>query len=321
MSPEKTNKKLTFAFCTYNRAERLENLVTAMRSQTCPVPYEILAINNNSSDDTSKILTKLSQLPGTPLRWVTEPIQGIVAARNRAINEALNSDVLVFIDDDETPQSNILEAAAQAIFDEGAQCAGGKVYVDFSQYCRPTWLEDELLGFLAAVDYGNTAFWIEDPSTPIWTANIAYDMRLFRDNPTLRFDKRYDRKGKAIGGGEDVAMFKSLLSQKARIRYIPDMAVIHAVEPWRLNRCYFLKLHFLAGKKSALHQLPSYKRNYLGIPPFLISQSFKQFFKWLKLIASSKRSNIRQLMNVTYLLGQIYGCFLRWKEKTELNEP
>ncbi|MDP2266891.1 MAG: glycosyltransferase family A protein, partial [Thiobacillus sp.] len=76
---------LTFAFCTYNRADRLEQLVAAMRAQTCPVPFEILAINNNSTDNTVEVLTRLAQLSGPTLRWVTEPVQGIVAARNRGI--------------------------------------------------------------------------------------------------------------------------------------------------------------------------------------------------------------------------------------------
>jgi hypothetical protein len=138
-------------------------------------------------------------------------------------------------------------------------------------------------------------------------------MRLFAQDSTLRFDSRYDRKGKAIGGGEDIAMFKSLLNRRARIRYRPEMAILHSIEPWRLQRSYFLKLHFLAGQKSALYELPAYEKNYLGVPPFLISQCCRQFLKWLNLLLSSRRSNIRQLMNVTYSLGQIYGCFLRRK--------
>ncbi len=284
-----------------------------MRAQSCPIPFEILAVDNNSSDSTGDILKQLTQLPGPVLRYVHEPNQGIVAARNRAILEAMDSDILVFMDDDELPRAGLLEAVADAIINEGAQCAGGKVYIDFSQYSRPAWLEDEMLGFLAAVDYGSSPFWIEDPATPIWTANIAYDMRLFRSDPSLRFDERYDRKGKAIGGGEDLAMFKSLFKQKARMRYQPKMAVIHSIEPWRLTRRYFLKLHFLAGQKSAFYELPIYEKSYLGIPPFLISQAVRQLFKWINLIRSSKRANIRQLMNVTYSLGQIYGCFLRQK--------
>src|SRR3569832_576265 len=102
---------LTFAFCTYNRADRLEKLVAAMREQTCPIPFEILAINNNSSDATAYILSRLDLLPGPTLRWVTEPVQGIVAARGRGIAEALDCGLLVFIGDDAIPLPGLLEAA------------------------------------------------------------------------------------------------------------------------------------------------------------------------------------------------------------------
>src|SRR3569833_4189968 len=202
---------LTFAFCTYNRADRLEKLVAAMREQTCPIPFEILAINNNSSDATADILARLEQLPGPTLRWVTEPVQGIVAARNRGIAEALDSDILVFIDDVEIPLPGLLEAAVDAILNEGAACAGGRVAMDFSTTTRPRWLEDDLLGFLAAVDHGPERFWIEDASTPIWTANVAYDMRLFRDDPTLRFVRCFFCVGFFFGGGVVVLLFCCLL--------------------------------------------------------------------------------------------------------------
>ena len=251
---------LTFAFCTYNRAERLDRLVAAMRAQQCMLPFEILAINNNSSDDTAAVLARLEGLPGAPLRWVTEPVQGIVAARNRALAEAMSSDILVFIDDDELPQPGLLDAAARAIIEDGAQCAGGRVEVDFSSIGRPGWLEDNVLGFLAAVDHGPSKFWIKDDSTPIWTANVAYDMQLFRDDPGLRFDKRYDRVGKGVGGGEDVMMFRGLLKRGARIQYRPDMAVLHAVEPWRLKRRHFLRLR---SRNRGLHHCATGHQHFL----------------------------------------------------------
>jgi len=139
MSMEKASKKLTFAFCTYNRAERLENLVFAMRAQSCPIPFEILAVDNNSSDTTSDVLKQLQQLPGPTLRWVHEPNQGIVAARNRAIQEAINSDILVFIDDDELPLCGLLETVVHAYLSEGAECVGGRIDIDFTDHKRPEW--------------------------------------------------------------------------------------------------------------------------------------------------------------------------------------
>src|SRR5574337_1217092 len=95
--------QLTFAFCTYNRAPRMKKLVAAILAQDSPVPFEILAVNNNSTDDTVAVLDDLTRRPGAPLRWVTESVQGIVAARNRLLAEAMDSDVLVLIDDDEIP--------------------------------------------------------------------------------------------------------------------------------------------------------------------------------------------------------------------------
>jgi len=298
---------LSFAFCTYNRADRLEGLVAAMRAQACPIPFEILAINNNSTDATTDILTRLERLPGPTLRWVTEPVQGIVAARNRGIAEAVDSDILVFIDDDEIPLPGLLQAAADAILNEGAECAGGRVDMDFTTIARPRWLEDDLLGFLAAVDHGPQRFWIRDASTPIWTANVAYDMRLFRDDPTLRFDIRYNREGKDVGGGEDAIMLRTLLERKARIRYCPDMVVLHAVESWRLRRSYFLKLHYRAGLRHGQFSLPRYPQTLLGVPPFMITQFLTHCGRTLKLALTGKSGLVRQAMNAAHALGSLQG--------------
>ncbi len=164
---------LSVAVCSYNRAERLPGLIAALRAQQCPVAFEILVVNNNSTDDTLKVLGNLAAQPGAPLRFVTETEQGIVPARNRAIEESLNSDCLVFIDDDELPQAGFLNAAHDALANEGAQCVGGHVEVNFTPHDRPSWLGDALLGFLAEIKHGNARFWNTDERTPIVTAKFA----------------------------------------------------------------------------------------------------------------------------------------------------
>ena len=302
---------LSFAFCTYNRGDRLEALIAAMRAQSCPMPFEILAVNNNSSDATEQTLAKLADEPGPTLRWVTEREQGIVSARNRAIREALDSDILVFIDDDEIPLPGLLEAAVHAIVKDKAQCVGGRVEVDFSTIPRPAWLGDELLGFLAEVDYGNEEFWIRDTSTPIWTANVAYDMELFRADPGLRFDSRYDRKGKVVGGGSDAIMFRALLERNSRIRYCPGMAVLHAVETWRLKRSYFLKLHYRSGLREGLYELQDFPRTLMGVPPFLVGHLSRQTLRTVKMYLGNRPGALRQAMNAAHSLGTLIGYLKR----------
>jgi hypothetical protein len=132
-------------------------------------------------------------------------------------------------------------------------------------------------------------------------------MRLFRNDPGLRFDKRYDRVGNVVGGGEDAAMFRALLERRARIRYRPDMAVLHAVEPWRLQRRYFLRLHYQAGVRSGRFELPDYPRTLLGVPPFMVSQFLGQGMRTLKLAMTGRPGWMRQAMNVAHALGSLQG--------------
>lgn len=298
---------ISFAFCTYNRADRLEALVSAMRQQDCPVPFEILAVNNNSGDDTLAVLERLAALPGAPLRFVTEMAQGIVPARNRVIEETLDSDILVFIDDDELPQPGYLAAAHDAIVNEGAECAGGRIRVDFSPFERPRWLSDDLLGFLAEVDHGSERLWLEDDSRPLWTSNIAYDMRLFRNDRELRFDRRYNRAGADIGGGEDAMMFRALLARGCRIRYRPDMVARHFVERWRLQRKYFLRLHYRAGLRFGEFSLDRAKRELFGVPPFLVRQAAAHVLRWFVMSVARRTGALRQGMNATHAIGSVRG--------------
>lgn len=299
--------RLVFAFCTYNRADRLDKLVAAMRAQSCPVPFEILAINNNSTDATIETLKKLEQLPGPALRWVTETRQGIVPARNRAIEEALGRDMLVFIDDDELPLPGLLQAVSHAIHQEGADCVGGPIRIDYEPYGRPKWLDRELSGFLGEIDYGPSAFWIQDDGTPVWSGNIAYRMEIFRADPALRFDPRYNREGVGIGGGSDAIMFRTLLKGNYRIRYRPDMSITHLVDEWKLKRSYFLKLHYRAGLRQGRFRLPAYSKTLFGFPPFLVRQFLNQSLKTFGVLLTGKPRLVRQAMNASNALGVMMG--------------
>ena len=305
--------KLTVAVCTYNRAERLPALVSALRAQVCSVPFDILFINNNSTDNTADVLGSLALQPGALVRTVFETQQGIVHARNRAIQEAMDSDYLFFMDDDEHPMPGWLAAGLDALQNEGADCVGGRVKVKFGPHVRPQWLEDELLGFLAEVDHGESPIWITDESTKIWTANVAYHVDIFRKDPNLRFDLRYNREGTDIGGGEDAIMFLQLLSRRLRIRYRPDMMVEHFVEPWRMKRRYFLRLHHRAGVRAGLYQDMEYPVQVFGVPPFLVRQAISQLMNALKLYIQGKPRALRQAMTVANTVGVIWGRIRRAK--------
>lgn len=302
---------VSIAICTYNRADRLSALVAALRAQECDLPFEILFIDNNSTDGTAARLASLAQEPGANIRIVFEPRQGIVFARNRAIEECLNSQYLFFMDDDELPMPGWLTAGLDALQQDKADCTGGRIRVNFAPYTRPPWLGDELLGFLAEVDHSDAPFWVTESSSSIWTANVAYRMGIFIEDPSLRFDPRYNREGDGVGGGEDAILFQELLRRKARIRYRPDMVVEHFVEPWRLKRGYFLRLHYRAGMRFGQYQKSGDSKSIAGVPLYLVRQAASQSLGVISLLLRNKSNILRNTMNIAYTLGQMRGRFLQ----------
>lgn len=302
---------MTVAICAYNGAAHLPGLVAELRRQNCPVPFEIVVIDNNSSDSTGAVAAQLAQAEGAPLRVVKETQQGIPYARNRAIEEAAGGDYLAFIDVDEIPAPGWLAAAVDALEREQAQCVGGEIRVRFPPDGRPDWLGDELLGFLGELNHGPEPLWVGDRRTPVWSGNIAYRSSVFADG--LRFDHRYNRAGKGIGGGSDGIMFRTLLQQQTKIRYRPDMLLEHHVEPWRLKRAYFLRLHFIAGRKFGEFEADEDDRGILGVPPYMVRQMLRQWGKTAALALGRKPGMVRQAMNAAHATGAIKGRFSRWR--------
>ena len=315
MNAPESSPRIVVGFCTYNRADRLPALVGALRSQTCDEPFELLAVDNNSTDDTPNVLHALAERAGPRLRIARELQQGIVPARNRLIEEAAGADFLIMMDDDELPQLGWVQAGLSALRDGGFDCVGGKVRVKFAPEPRPAWLVDELLGFLAEVDHGDKPFEITNHGTPIWTANVGYRTSLFRQD--LRFDSRYSRVGKGVGGGEDVVMFNRLLALGCRMAYQPGMVVEHFVESWRLRRSYFLRLHFTSGLRAGLYAPDVPGRSIFGAPLYLYHQALGQ--AWRTLRAAARQGHwLRQGMNFTYALGHIVGAQRRARTQPDL---
>lgn len=307
MVSEKTNPDtvITVAICSYNGARSLPDLIKALRMQYCPVAAEILVVDNNSTDDTGSVIAACARENGTPLRYVFEASQGITYARNRAIEEAVGNRFLAFIDADELPEPGWLASAVDALHNEQADCVGGVIKVKYPKNAPPAWLTDELSGFLGQLNHGDSAFWIKERSTPVWSGNIAYRTEVFRDG--LRFDGRYDRHGKGVGGGSDAIMFRSLIDRKCRIRYRPDMIINHLVEPEKLRRRYFLRLHYLAGRKFGEFEMQGTAGGVFGIPPYMVMQLVRQIYKYLKMSIKRDQNKLRQAMNASYAFGALVG--------------
>ena len=109
---------------TYNRAELLPDLLSSVTSQVTEnlFNYEILLVNDSSTDDTASVLECYSQRPG--IRVLQGLGTGPAGARNIGISAARGGWV-AFLDDDEIPSPDWLFELYMTAFETRADIVAG----------------------------------------------------------------------------------------------------------------------------------------------------------------------------------------------------
>lgn len=121
----------------FNDVERLQTCLDALRGQTYPPDrYEIVVVDNGSSDDLQPVVSQFSQA-----RLVYEPQPGSYAARNRGIDLA-KGEIIAFTDSDCTPAPDWLEKGAAALLSlPNGGIVAGRVELYYQNPSRPTAVE------------------------------------------------------------------------------------------------------------------------------------------------------------------------------------
>ena len=114
---------------TYNRCDVLRGALESLMNQDSgDTQYEVIVVDNNSSDDTRTIVENLRDKWGANnLIYCFERTQGVSYARNRGISLARGR-LIAFTDDDITPARDWV-ASVRKGFEKfpNADCIGGKV--------------------------------------------------------------------------------------------------------------------------------------------------------------------------------------------------
>ena len=233
--------RLTVAICTWNRCASLEQTLEGFASVTVPthVDWEILVVNNNSTDRTDEVVRAFERR--LPIRGVVERQPGLSHARNRAVEEATGEYVL-WTDDDVTVCREWLVEYVEA-FRRWPEAAlfGGPIEPCF-EGTPPSWLLEiypTIAGVYAARDFGATPMPLSRDVIP-WGANYVIrtrEQRAHRYDPDLGY-----RPGRLIGW-EETEVIQALLRDGVRGWWVPGAALRHHVPKQRQTTRY-LRTHF-----------------------------------------------------------------------------
>jgi glycosyltransferase involved in cell wall biosynthesis len=231
---------ITVILCTFNRCTCLAKALGSVAASVLPssVQWEVLVVDNNSSDRTREVVEGFCyRYPGR-FRYLFEGHQGKSYALNAGIREA-RGDVLVFLDDDATVESLWLHNLTAALSNGEYAGAGGRI-LPAQTFSPPRWLAldgpyDPGGILYAHLDLGDEPRELD--RAPYGT-NMAFRKEVFEKYGGFRTDLG-PRPGCEIRN-EDTEFGRRLMAAGERLRYEPSAVVYHDVSEERVKKDYFL---------------------------------------------------------------------------------
>lgn len=232
---------ISVIICTYNREKFLYDALCRVAQNDFPhVNYEIVLVNNNSTDNTENECQRFANdFPGVQFRYFVETKQGLSHARNRGIEES-RGDILVFLDDDSFVKSDYLSNLQKQMDQHlDAMAFGGRISPLFESGETPKWLCKWTYSWVSAIDKGDQVTRFEGNSYPIG-ANMGFRKSCL--DQCGNFNTELGRSKKNLMGGEEKDIFNRLKEKSMPIFYFPDIHVEHVIPPQRTTRDYIVRM-------------------------------------------------------------------------------
>jgi GT2 family glycosyltransferase len=259
--------RVTVAVLTYNRSRRLRETLAGMVRQNYPAGgWELIVVDNNSTDDTRDIVLSFAAEVPAP-RLVVETRQGLDHGRNRAIDEA-KGDVIVLADDDILVGPDWL---AQMVAPFGSDDAhrigvvGGEVVPVFPDGVPP-WLEKahRPLGFRR--DPGPLP-----PGQAPMGANFAFPRWAFERFG--KFDTSLDRQGERLFGGGDSEMIRRIRAAGLEAWFVPGARALHQMSSDRLTLRYATRHAFDSARSRVVDRVRTLRASGRSALPYMASRA------------------------------------------------
>lgn len=252
--------------CTYNRSALLaESLRAVVRQDFSQARYEIVVVDNNSTDDTRTLTELIAKASPVRIKYVPEMRQGLSFARNTGIDHA-EGEIVCFVDDDIDAETGWLKGIVAAFDDPRVACAGGPIRPVWP-FTKPLWISKDWEGYLTVSEFDSARrsgefSW---PNYP-WGANIAFRRSVFEK--VGRFPTELGRTGKSLLSNEEVNLCKRIEAAGLKIRFAPDAVIHHKIPAERLTKSWFLHRTAAQGKSDAILDASDSELKYARVRSF-----------------------------------------------------
>jgi glycosyltransferase involved in cell wall biosynthesis len=302
---------------TYNRGRQLQPLLASLLAQdTRGVRYEVVVVDNNSTDDTRHVVETFARAhTGRRLRYVFEPRQGVSYARNTGV-AVTTAPIVAFLDDDGVTGADWVWSMKRA-FDEHpeADCIGGRIRPRWI-HPRPSWLTAPHCGPIAVQDRPETAYInARQASACLLSANLGIRREAF--TAVGGFSPDYPRN-------QDREIELRLWRAGRQGLYLPAMEVTVDVPAERLTRRYHRRWQATTAKYHALMRYrdtlspagalieePAHLARIFGSPRFLYRECLEHLGGYARALITLDAD--RRFFHETRLWYYASFFWTRWK--------
>lgn len=245
---------ISVVVCTHNRAPSLCQALDSLAGQTLDLTmYEVVVVNNCSTDETPAAVRAYQADGGPCVRLVDEPALGLGHARNRGW-QAAQGNYVAFMDDDARADPEWLQRALD-LFEKSRPApiaVGGQIrpwYVS----PKPAWYKDEY----EVRTWGQEARSLS-PGESFSGSNMMFAKRMLEQ--VGGFDVAVGMRGERVSMGEETVLFNNIwatLGHQAILVYDPQLIVYHAVGRQKMTVRYHLSRWFVAGQVASRLDAPA----------------------------------------------------------------
>ena len=222
--------------------------IESLLNQETNYEYEVIVVDNNSTDNTKKIIKKYEQ-ESSLITYCLEKELGISRSRNKGMQKA-TFDWIVYVDDDAKAHTDLIEIAGNTIQNENFDCFGG-IYNAWYKYGKPSWIENN---FGSNRDRMPKSTCILD--TKCFSAGVcAFSRNLLKS--VGGFPTDLGPKGNDMAYGEENYVQIKAREQGFTVGFVPEFQIDHVVRKEKLQKSWHYQDAYLKGVSKARLQKKS----------------------------------------------------------------
>lgn len=266
MSTTQRQIKASVIIPTYNRSHSLARALRSLNELDFPRDqWEVVVVDNNSTDDTKQIAEAARSSMALNLKYVREERLSLTVARHTGA-AAAESDILLYIDDDVTVETGWMRAVVESFHsDSRVGMVGGPVKAIF-EVPPPKWLlklvkVDGI--WLSLYDLGNETqeAGAVGPNLCVRKSVLAEVGGFPADTIGVEAEGKPGTVEKIYIGSGDGGLCQKVRVAGLKVLYVPDAVAYHHIPPVRMTKRWW---HSRLAGEGCFHAITHQHEHHLG---------------------------------------------------------